>query len=104
MSSGDSKSGVCFRLSNPLEVLRLNRSISSPPLSFHETDSLAVNVYISLVFSAIDLLLTASPIFPDGPLIFGDVISLTERLKDFERVFPPLSVVCNRILYEDFVS
>ena len=48
---------------------------SAPPLRDQVTVSLALKVWIAVVFSLIDLLLVASPAEPDGPVMDAEVSS-----------------------------
>ena len=52
-------------------MLIANLEASAPPLRDQVTVSLAVKVWIAVVFSLMDLLLVASPALPDGPVIFA---------------------------------
>ena len=56
-------------------VLMENFAESSPPLRDHVTVSLAVNVWMAVVFSAIVFAEVASPALPEGPLMSGLVSS-----------------------------
>ena len=52
-----------------------NLEASAPPLRDQVTDSLAVKVWIAVVFSLIDLLLVEAPALPEGPVMDGEIIS-----------------------------
>ena len=60
-----------------------NLEASAPPLRDQVTDSLAVKVWIAVVFSLMDLELVASPALPEGPVMDAEVssISLTETVR-----------------------
>ena len=74
-SVGFSKSGALWKTSAPVLVLMENFAESSPPLRDHVTVSLAVNVWMAFVFSAIVFAEVASPALPEGPLMSGLVSS-----------------------------
>ena len=66
-----------------MELLIENLDASAPPLRDQVTVSLAVKVWIAVVFSLIDLLLVESPALPEGPVMDGSIssISATETVR-----------------------
>ena len=71
-----------------------NLEASAPPLRDQVTVSLAVKVWIAVVFSLIDLEDDESPALPEGPVMDAEVssTSLTEIVRVWSEVLPAESV------------
>ena len=81
LSVGLSKSGACTKLNAPVDDIA-NLDLSAPDGIDQVTVSLAVNVWIAVVFSATDFV-EVSPVEGPGPVITGDTKSTTDAWVTF---------------------